>query len=84
MTTMDIRLSDPAQIARQEWLEPVGASALQLRERVICLDDAAHADEVFAQGSEPTGNPYGFNPIPAGGFTVTNALVDKLREELGI
>ena len=27
---------------------------------------------------------YGFDPIPAGGATVTNELVDELREELGI
>ena len=27
---------------------------------------------------------YGFNPIPAGGAPVTNDLVNKLREELGI
>ena len=27
---------------------------------------------------------YGFKPIPARGAVVTNALVDELREELGI
>ena len=38
--------------------------------------------------SEVAGKPkrdmYGFKPIPAGGYTVTNELVNELREELGI
>ena len=33
---------------------------------------------------EPGREFYGFRPIPAGGMVVTNELVDKLREELGV
>ena len=37
---------------------------------------------------EAAGRPkrdiYGFKPIPAGGYTVTNELVNELREELGV
>ena len=32
----------------------------------------------------PRRDIYGFKPIPAGGAVVTNALVDELREELGV
>ena len=39
---------------------------------------------VLAQSGVPAGSLYGFNPIPAGGATVTNELVNELREELGI
>ncbi len=27
---------------------------------------------------------YGFSPLPANGIVVTNALVDKLRDDLGV
>ena len=36
------------------------------------------------KGSTEALGRYGFNPIPAGGAPVTNDLVNKLREELGI
>lgn len=50
------------------------------------------AQKVHMDGSAPERQPtsaevldlYGFNPIPAGGAPVTNDLVNKLREELGI
>ncbi len=52
----------------------------------------AHMDGSTPDGSTPERQPvgaevldqYGFNPIPAGGAPVTNDLVNKLREELGI
>lgn len=34
--------------------------------------------------AENSREQYGFRPIPAGGDVVTNALVNELREELGI
>ena len=54
--------------------------------------DVKRVHKVHMDGSAPEGQPvsaevldlYGFNPIPAGGAPVTNDLVNKLREELGI
>lgn len=34
--------------------------------------------------SKPKRDIYGFKPIPAGGYAVTNELVNELRDELGI
>lgn len=41
-------------------------------------------DEVPTHKCEAEDSLYGFTPIPAGGVTVTNELVNELREELGI
>ena len=30
------------------------------------------------------GERYGFRPIPAGGAVVTNEVVDKIRDDLGV
>ncbi|GAA4816067.1 hypothetical protein ACFQ0K_07655 [Nocardioides caeni] len=35
-------------------------------------------------GAEPVRADYGFRPLPASGAVVTNALIDELREELGV
>lgn len=48
--------------------------------------------KVHTDGATPEHQPvgaevlglYGFSPIPAGGAPVTNDLVNKLREELGV
>ena len=52
--------------------------------RVINLGDARHTHNVLGHLNDAPPNLYGFNPIPAGGSAVTNELVNKLREELGI
>ena len=41
-------------------------------------------DEVSSHKCEDKESFYGFDPIPADGVTVTNELVNELREELGI
>ena len=54
--------------------------------------DVKRSHNVHMDDSAPERQPvsaevldlYGFNPIPAGGAPVTNDLVNKLREELGI
>lgn len=61
---------------------PDEASARKYEATGVRADGATGA--VLAQAGEPAGNLYGFNPIPAGGATVTNELVNELREELGI
>ena len=46
-----------------------------------------HVDGAALDGEPVRANArhfYGFSPIPAGGAPVTNEMVDKLRDQLGI
>ena len=58
---------------------PDEASSRRYEARGVRADGA-----VLAQAGKPPNDLYGFNPILAGGATVTNELVNELREELGI
>ena len=49
----------------------------------INLVDACDTSLVLGRSRETTKDLYGFRLIPAGGKSVTNELVNELREELG-
>ena len=36
------------------------------------------------RAATPSGERYGFRPIPAGGVVVTNELVNRIREDAGV
>ena len=57
-------------------------SSHQYEAKRIRADGEAGA--ALAQTGERASGLYGFIPIPTGGTTVTNELVNELREELGI
>ena len=46
------------------------------------MREALRARASLSAAAAPRRDLYGFRPIPSGGAAVTNALVDKLREEL--
>ena len=45
---------------------------------------ASHKYDVKKVHKKPARYIYGFKPIPAGGAPVTNEIVNKLRNQLGI
>ena len=45
---------------------------------------ASHKYDVKKVHKKPARYIYGFKPIPAGGAPVTNEIVNKLRDQLGI
>ena len=45
-------------------------------------DEHRHRAGLLSDPAPPSGN--GFKPIPAGGAIVTNELVDRLREDIGV
>ena len=46
--------------------------------------DDLEASVALGEVEEAARDIYGFSPIPAGGFPVTNELVNELREDLGV
>ena len=88
MTTTTIKLDDATELAKQVRAAPLdrGLIRLSVREMVreINLGDARDASGFLGQVEGDARGFYGFNPIPAGGAPVTNELVNKLREDLGI
>ena len=84
MTTVKIELDNASALERQSWFAPLAERSIPLCEREISLDDARRVGQVLSQTKEAGRNLYGFNPIPARGVVVTNELVNKLREGLGI
>ena len=84
MTTVTIELNDATELANQNWLAPLAKRSISLTAREIKMGDARDAGRVLERVDEAGGDLYGFIPIPAGGTTVTNELVNKLREDLGI
>lgn len=78
-TTLDIDdgvLAVIKELAQREG-KSCGAVLSELAKRA--LTQGARTDGV----SEPPA-AYGFRPLPAGSEFVTNALVDKLRDEQGV
>ena len=67
------------------------AKALARRERKTAgqfvselMREALRARTNPATAETPRRDLHGFEPIPAGGAVVTNELVDRLREEVGV
>ena len=84
MTTTTIELDDATELAEQVRFAPLDRSLILLSVREINLGDARDASGFLGQVEGDARGFYGFNPIPAGGAPVTNELVNKLREDLGI
>lgn len=84
MTTMTIELPNANELSKQNWFAPPSIRSLTPWLPEIRLDDARNVGGVLVKVDEAARDLYGFNPIPAGGSPVTNELVNKLREELGI
>ena len=84
MTTMTIELDDATELAKQVRFAPLDKGLILLSVRKINLGDARDASGFLGQVEGDARGFYGFNPIPAGGAPVTNELVNKLREDLGI
>lgn len=84
MTTTTIELDDATELAEQVRFAPLDRSLILLSVREINLGDARDASGFLGQVEGDARGFYGFNPIPAGGAPVTNELVNKLRENLGI
>ena len=63
---------------------PDNASSHEYEVKRVHMDGAREAGGMLDPSEEATLDIYGFRPIPAGGTPVTNELVNKLREELGI
>ena len=68
---------------------PPDDSSSHIREaKKTYIDGANNASRVDAESEgqveEAVRDLYGFRPIPAGAAPVTNELVNRLREELGI
>jgi hypothetical protein len=79
-TTVDIDdgvLAVVKELAQREG-KSYGAVLSELARRALTAEAAA------APGVSEVPAAYGFRPLPAGGELVTNALVDKLRDEQGI
>lgn len=79
-TTLDIDndvLATAKELARRE-----GKTAGQLASEL--MREALRARRRPAATGGPRRDLYGFKPIPAGGAIVTNELVDRLREEIGV
>ena len=84
MTTTTIELDDAMELAKQVRFAPLDKGLILLSVREINLVDARDASGFLGQVEGDARGFYGFNPIPAGGDPVTNELVNKLREDLGI
>ena len=84
MTTMIIKLDDATELVKQSWFASMSQRPIPLEVREINLGDARDAGGLFDQVGEPVRGFYGFNPIAVGGISVTNELVNEMREELGI
>lgn len=84
MTTTTIELDDATELAKQVRSAPLDKDLILLSVREINLGDARDASGFLGQVEGDARGFYGFNPIPAGGAPVTNELVNKLREDLGI
>ena len=84
MTAMTIELSNATELPKQNWFAPPAICSLSPWLREIHLGDARDVGGVLVQVGGAARGLHGFSPIPAGGTTVTNELVNKLREELGI
>ena len=84
MTTTTIELDDATELAKQVRSAPLDRGLIRLSVREINLGDARDASGFLGQVEGDARGFYGFNPIPAGGAPVTNELVNKLRENLGI
>ena len=80
-TTLNI--DDDVLIAAKELARRERTTAGRLVSTLLREALRARADPA-ATGGAPERDIYGFKPIPAGGAVVTNALVDELREELGV
>lgn len=79
-TTLDIDndvLATAKQLARRE-RKTAGQLVSEL------MREALRARTPPAAAEQPRRDLYGFKPIPAGGAVVTNELVDRLREEIGV
>ena len=78
-TTLNIDvdvLAAAKEIAQRE-RKTAGQSISELMRETL----QARAERSAAMGS---GRQHGFRPIPAGGTTVTNQLVNDMRHELGV
>lgn len=79
-TTLDIDdsvLAVVKELAQREG-RSCGAVLSDLARRALTAETPA------ASGMRETPAVHGFRPLPAGGEFVTNALIDKLRDEQGI
>ena len=79
-TTLNIDndvLATAKQLARRE-RKTAGQLVSEL------MREALRARTPPATAGKPRRDLYGFKPIPAGGAIVTNELVDRLREEIGV
>ena len=83
MRTATIVLDDAADLAYEERLAPLAGRSIPVTMRNIVLADAQDTSQALDRLQTEAKNLHGFRPIPAGGWTVTNDLVNELREELG-
>ena len=83
MKTATIVLDDAAELAHRDWFALLSGRSIPVSVRNINLVDACDTSLVLGRSRETTKDLYGFRPIPARGRTVTNELVNELREELG-
>ena len=77
-TTLDLDediLNAAKALAAQE-RKPVGQFVSELLREALPARGGANAMRA--------GERYGFRPIPAGGAVVTNEVVDKIRDDLGV
>ena len=85
-TTLNI--DDDVLVAAKELARRERTTAGRLVSKLMREALRARANPTAAGGAAAGGaggrDIYGFKPIPAGGAVVTNALVDELREELGV
>ena len=84
MTSMTIELDDATELGQENWFAPLAKSSIPLVVREIHLGDARDAGSVLRQVEGVALTLHGFKPLPARGAQVTNQLVNKLREDLGI
>ena len=78
-----IVLDDATDLANRNWFAPLSGRPIPVSVRNINLPDARDTSRLLGRPGNAAKDLYGFRPIPAGGRTVTNELVNELREELG-
>ena len=83
MRTATIALDDATDLAHRDWLASLSGRPVPVSVLNISLADARETSQLLGRPREPTKDLHGFRPIPAGGRSVTNVLVNELREELG-
>ena len=83
MRTATIALDDATDLAHRDWLASLSGRPIPVSVLNISLADARETSQLLGRPREPTKDLHGFRPIPAGGRSVTNVLVNELREELG-